>query len=457
MDPLPEVSTSTRPLAARRRLPALILRRVKPSRSADLLADRALWTGVLILAAGVPLVYSTGGRDPFRVPKLALLQGGGILLGALLAAAAILGWVDVRQIWRERAAALLAGSMLAWAALSASFSEAPRVSWESVATVAAAGSLFLTLLVTLPRRGLTAAAVLMSGAVVNGLVVIAQTTGLWNPFTVQESGRLARIGLLGNPNDVAMFLVAPTLVSFALALTAEGRLRWYGASASLVMAAAILMSESATAVAACAVAALLMAVSSPARTGSYRGPLTIGLAALVIAAAFAGGNRVVTMLEALGEGGLDTMATGRPLAFASAVEMLRDHPLLGVGPGMFGWHFFDYAPVAQEVWGPFSFAAGVRAVYTEAHNDHLQVAAEGGVPALLLFWGALALIAWRTIRVTGATPRARFARALGVPFAVGLFVLCLAQFPLQLPASLLSLVITSALCIAWSSDEPSAP
>ena len=70
----------------------------------------------------------------------------------------------------------------------------------------------------------------------------------------------------------------------------------------------------------------------------------------------------------------------RLLPFLTAADMTRDHPLLGVGPGCFKYHYMAYR-VAQRDRHPGAWTEGYPMNWGEAHNDHLQVAAETGLPA----------------------------------------------------------------------------
>ncbi len=84
----------------------------------------------------------------------------------------------------------------------------------------------------------------------------------------------------------------------------------------------------------------------------------------------------------------DPRAYWRVLIWQSSMEMASDHPLLGVGPGVYGAYYPYYRPT--RVWfneNPF------------AHNEYLQAAAEGGWPAMV--WSLVIaglLVAVLTIR-----------------------------------------------------------
>ncbi len=65
--------------------------------------------------------------------------------------------------------------------------------------------------------------------------------------------------------------------------------------------------------------------------------------------------------------------------YGDTLRMIRDHPLTGVGPGMYRWKIPPYL-------------TGRAGNYHHAHNDPLENAAEWGVPAAFVFW---AFVFWR--------------------------------------------------------------
>src|SRR5207253_6451338 len=62
-------------------------------------------------------------------------------------------------------------------------------------------------------------------AIINAVVYLLQELELWSPFktSTAASEHLARTALLGNPNDVGSYFVAPALGAAALALSQR---RW---------------------------------------------------------------------------------------------------------------------------------------------------------------------------------------------------------------------------------------
>ncbi|MGY1621439.1 O-antigen ligase family protein [Geodermatophilus sp. SYSU D00965] len=121
-------------------------------------------------------------------------------------------------------------------------------------------------------------------------------------------------------------------------------------------------------------------------------PLAIGLALMLPGV----GSRLLT-LSTLGVGGLgvtDPSLEGRVAAQESALRMVIDHPVLGVGPGNFLLLTPDYLR-----------RLGIDSLPFAPHNLYLEAAAEGGLFGLLawlLLLGAAALVAWRARQLARA-------------------------------------------------------
>ena len=75
----------------------------------------------------------------------------------------------------------------------------------------------------------------------------------------------------------------------------------------------------------------------------------------------------------------DASTSARLLLWKSAAEIAKDHPLTGTGWGTFAAQYPAYRDPRENT------TAGVY-----AHNDYIQLAAEGGIPALVLMLGILA-------------------------------------------------------------------
>jgi O-antigen ligase len=96
--------------------------------------------------------------------------------------------------------------------------------------------------------------------------------------------------------------------------------------------------------------------------------------------------------------------------------------------------------------------------FGETHNDHLQVAAETGLPGYALLAAAIAYLAIPARRgrdnVTPRTPEQAVGHAIRAPLAATFFVIAIAQFPLQLATPRLMFLTLGAIAISW--DRPDA-
>ncbi len=122
--------------------------------------------------------------------------------------------------------------------------------------------------------------------------------------------------------------------------------------------------------------------------------------------------------EPLGEYGgvpleedLDKSSATRLVIWKGALEMIKDHPVVGVGLGRFGELITSYARLDQA---------------RDAHNAYLITAAEMGLPALMLFLTTLAYLLWISNRVYRRHPE-RFVRATALGLLGGLSGLLMAN------------------------------
>jgi len=112
-----------------------------------------------------------------------------------------------------------------------------------------------------------------------------------------------------------------------------------------------------------------------------------------------------------------TSETGRLQIWTRGVGYMFDNPMLGVGPGNFGTAEGTLSPLAErQMWG-----IGVR--WNAPHNSFVQIAAELGIPGLVLYI-AVIVSAFRALQCATPLTPALTASLLG--FVVGSFFLSLA-------------------------------
>ncbi len=413
----------------------------------------ATWTPVaaILIAGGllIPLVVSVGGEDPFRFPKDLALRAEVILLSAAL----VLGWIygrlePLRAALRGRWL-LLTALLCAWTVVCALASATRPVSVAPAIRVLEFALLFVVTVVSMRALPPWIAGVIVPPAVINAAVYILQELELWTPFdtSMAPEKHLTRTALMGNPNYVGSYLVAPAVVALALALTQRrGRVAWAAAAAFLTIAT--FMTHTVGAI-------LPLIVAFPVMVALHLRSvrmIVIGAVAALIAAAAAFvaypplHHRVDVMRDALKQRDFEKLSAARAMPFLSAAEMVRDHPLTGVGPGGFAYNYFDYKLRIQERHrSMFGFSGAAPENFGEVHNDHLQIASETGLPGYALFVAALVLLASASWQKT-ATPA--LTRVLALPLAVSFAVLALSQFPLELVAATHAYLWAAAAVVA---------
>lgn len=233
----------------------------------------------------------------------------------------------------------------------------------------------------------------VSGAVLTALVGLAGATSSESFDPGQETSRL--VGQIGDPNELAAILVpALAFVLFSLAAFRAPLLRWLLGTFALVLAVALFLTESRGGL----VGLFVMSLAAVGLAGRFR-PRAVA-AVLTVAALGVSYYTLVAPPQSLqritnftAEGG-----TGRTDLWSIAVEVAKDHPVVGVGIGNF--------VVVEPVYASRDIAISeVRLVVDTpkiAHNMYLQVLSELGLIGLALFLVILATslsLAWRAIRM----------------------------------------------------------
>jgi O-antigen ligase len=213
---------------------------------------------------------------------------------------------------------------------------------------------------------------------------------------------------LGDPGDIG-FILATTL-PFTFWLTRERGIRRALALAliAVILVAALLTLSRGTVVGLGAGLAWIL-VSDPRR--SLRVVLAGGLVAVLAFAAIVhfGHDQIETGLERKSIVAGQNVDT-RLAAWGAAARFSVDHPLVGIGPGNFRIRYPDYADVP----------AGVSTV-SVVHNSFLDIAAELGPLAMLLFIAYIVLVFHRlTIAVRQERGPPAFAVAARTSLVIGL-------------------------------------
>jgi O-antigen ligase len=199
---------------------------------------------------------------------------------------------------------------------------------------------------------------------------------------------------LSHPNEAAMLLEMSLPLQVAWLWTASPRWRLTLSAAALSTLLAIVLTFSRAGIVAAAMSLGLMAALAVARHEQRR-LVPLGMAALVVPVALMWASLADPGLDRRLTAGIDESSTVQPARtefWAVAFDMLRDHPLLGVGPDNFRWQFAGYSGVPADNLG------------IHAHNQYLETLADTGILGLIGFvWLLAALLRLATERVRTAT------------------------------------------------------
>jgi hypothetical protein len=426
------------------------------------------WIAWIVLAGAaiLPVLVVPAGIDMFRLPKELLLRAVAIVAAAFAVNGLLLGRMrlDARQRRRLAIPAGIAGAAVLWTAIAAAFSSNRLLSVDGMLYVVALLAIVLIAAHTLR----TVTPVVLAGAVllpaaVNGVIVLLQASGIWNPWTFERTGRSTFNALLGNVNDVGAFLVPGIVLACVMAM-ATRPLRWLWIAVGAILACALVLTVTLTSIIATVVALTALGAVLAFHTAEKSRWMAIlaGVLIVALAASFAYRplrQRITRITQAAASGEIGDAVSGRLVPFAAAWEMFRTHPFLGVGPGCFRFNYMQYRIALDETHPRLlSVSPAGRANFGQVHNDHLQVLAETGVPGYLILLAGLWSVARISFRRTAGEGdlRARIAATLAFPLVCGLAVNMLGGFPLQLAAPAFTYAILGGACLAWEGDDDPA-
>lgn len=312
--------------------------------------------------------------------------GNGASLVKLAGLVLALGWAlslvqndrPVPFLLRERPTlAYLALGLAAWSAFSMLWAPDGGAALSTASRVVLNVLLFLIVFSTLVDRGgvRTILIAYVTGSALTSLWGLASGT------THADSAAAGRLGGgIGDPNELAA-LILPGLVFAVFLLVLERGLvpRLLLCGASLVFLTAIFMTQSRGGIVALGVALLgAMVFGGPLRGKFLTGGLGLGAVAVIVFV-FVAPPTALGRIGSFSSGG----GTGRLDLWTVAVEVIRDHPWVGVGAGNF------------TVVEPRYAAAGANLPRVDlvldaqkvTHNTYLNIFADLGIVGLLAFVG----------------------------------------------------------------------
>lgn len=356
----------------------------------------------LVVCLGVALRNPVISLDQFFHPKELALTVFGFAAAVVCAGRA--RWLAISAI---------DGSLmgfLAWSAVATLGAANPWWAWHALGMSAAGLAVFWTARWTRDEgRGPALVGFIALAVAMVATVAVLQAYG----FVLHVSpGNKAPGGTLGNRNAMAHLLTVG-LPTFALAALSARR-RWQvlaTTAAVAVIAAAMVLSRSRAAWLATMVLSGTTAIGIAIGWHVCRRAFPVRRAGLLTAAALAGiagalylPNKLVWTSPTpyrdslLGLGNYESgSGRGRILQDVNTLAMIRDRPLVGVGPGNWPVRYPEYAPPDDPTFNTTDPVP----VRRFPNGDWLGLAAERGVPALILLLLAGALLArgaWRTLR-----------------------------------------------------------
>ncbi len=316
------------------------------------------------------------------------------LLGALL----MLAGVVLRRLLRGQRTQWAGGvgaamaALYGWAALSTLWSASPD---ESVAFVLEAVKLMaafvgLASALSTPRRVRRVMLVASVAAIVPAVGTLQRYR---NDIELVEGYRAAWVGLLANPNQLAMVMAVTMPWTLASALSQRGLRRWLLFAVLGLECACTVVTYSRGGALGMAMALVAFALFSADRLKALA-LVAVAAAAVAVFAPRSFWERTHT----IGDYALDASAQGRLKAWQTGLRAVEERPLLGVGAGAYVHAWDRHQP------------RNVRERAYASHNMWMQVLVELGVTGLALFgamFGLLLAGLWRSRRVPAWSGEAR--------------------------------------------------
>lgn len=263
----------------------------------------------------------------------------------------------------------------------------------------------------------------------------------------------APFGPFVNPNNFAgmMEMIFPLAFAHLMLARVEFEQRLFWLFAAVMMAVSIVLSLSRGGLLTLGIEIMAFAVvglmlrSAPSHEQTSRRPLIkqgalIGLLVVAIAslALWIGYDQIAFRLRTVNQGSQELSFASRLSAWRASSEMIKDHPLMGVGLGAF--------PTAYPSYGRSS---AMRERLEQTHNDYLQLLTDAGlIGGAIGLWFLIELVlaarrGWRGLQTAHGLERSLY---IGGSIAVvGLMVHSLTDFNLQITSNALLFLLIVAL------------
>ncbi len=289
--------------------------------------------------------------------------------------------------------------------------------------------------------------VFLAASAINAVVSILQALGVFEPLAIESiAGRVSSVGFVGNEGYLALLMALAVVASLGVASHASTlSIRAAAWGALVLFLIALALTRDLTGWIALAVGAMPFGHERLVnrRRRAWAAAAMLALVAGVIAIAGLRG-RIAGLVHKAETGKLDSLLSYRPIPWAAAVEMIRERPLLGYGPGTFAAEFVPHRLRAEIFWSRRLVNPQLNSFYAQAHCEYLQALAEAGIPAGLAADAAFAMLIVGLVRKRGRLPepiRAEAQVILAILLAGS--IAALGWSPLQEPALAAPLLLTA--------------
>lgn len=298
---------------------------------------------------------------------------------------AVIGLALQRERLRLPPYVVLLALLVGWSAVGLLESKYPQLVWEHLVD-----SMKLLLVALVAANALRTRYQLRLFAVFFlGCFALFPVRGaLFNYFIAHYTlfGRALWNYIYQNPNDLAALCLLQFSMAVALAATEpRGWVRWGARAGVVVLPLLILLTQSRGAfLALLAMIAVMIAARRGRRARLIVSILIVGaiVATVIPSSAWQRFQRLTraTSTSNLSEVDGEGSAKNRYAVWKIAFRMIESRPLVGVGLGAYPQAHHDYTLTATDL------AGGARG-YRDTHSTYFNLAAELGIPGLLLFLG----------------------------------------------------------------------